>query len=306
MPHDRSMPAVSMISVWPMAMTPTTITCCKISEKFWPLKKRSDSSEKNRPAASRAKTGPSTVTAGRARVKLDLITGYSLKEARAKPERPWPPRRVESTRLFAPAGAQAEAGVLAVDAGHGLVADQRDAGVDVAAGLLAGLGVGHAGLDAHGGHLQRILLRSGGDDAGLDVAHAGAAAVDRHDQHAFFLAGGFQRLVGAGGGRFIDGVDQVDVGIFLQAVFHRRLALALIAVAVGHADHVGGLAQAHGLRVDIAGAEAGQEAVVAGDADRMAGEQVQRGDPGRLAAERGLGVLADQQARLVIIGGEQR
>ena len=41
MPHDRSMPAVRMISVWPMAMTPTTITCCRISEKFSPLKKRS-------------------------------------------------------------------------------------------------------------------------------------------------------------------------------------------------------------------------------------------------------------------------
>jgi hypothetical protein len=41
MPQDRSMPAVRMISVWPMAMTPTTITCCRISEKFSPVKKRS-------------------------------------------------------------------------------------------------------------------------------------------------------------------------------------------------------------------------------------------------------------------------
>ena len=33
-PHDRSMPAVRMISVWPMASVPTTITCWMISEKF--------------------------------------------------------------------------------------------------------------------------------------------------------------------------------------------------------------------------------------------------------------------------------
>ena len=35
-PHDRSMPAVRMISVWPIASVPITITCWKISEKFWP------------------------------------------------------------------------------------------------------------------------------------------------------------------------------------------------------------------------------------------------------------------------------
>ncbi len=34
MPQDRSMPAVRMITVCPMAMTPTTITCCRMSEKF--------------------------------------------------------------------------------------------------------------------------------------------------------------------------------------------------------------------------------------------------------------------------------
>ena len=34
MPQDRSMPAVRMISVWPIAITPTTITCCRISDKF--------------------------------------------------------------------------------------------------------------------------------------------------------------------------------------------------------------------------------------------------------------------------------
>ena len=33
-PHARSMPAVRMISVWPIASVPITITCWKISEKF--------------------------------------------------------------------------------------------------------------------------------------------------------------------------------------------------------------------------------------------------------------------------------
>jgi hypothetical protein len=39
MPQDRSMPAVSTISVWPIAITPTTITCCRISERFSPVRK---------------------------------------------------------------------------------------------------------------------------------------------------------------------------------------------------------------------------------------------------------------------------
>jgi hypothetical protein len=52
-------------------------------------------------------------------------------------------------------------------------------------------------------------------------------------------------------------------------------------------------------------AEALQEAVVALRTHRVAGEQVQRGDLGRLAAQRGLGVLADQDAGLVVVGGKQ-
>ena len=58
MPHDRSMPAVRMISVWPMAMTPTTMTCCRISEKFSPLRKRSLCVAKKTHASSSAMNGP--------------------------------------------------------------------------------------------------------------------------------------------------------------------------------------------------------------------------------------------------------
>ncbi|MNN29102.1 hypothetical protein D3C81_1426920 [compost metagenome] len=65
MPQDRSMPAVRMIRVWPMAMMPTTMTCCKIREKFWLLRKRSLCDAKKTQAASRAMTGPSLESGGR-------------------------------------------------------------------------------------------------------------------------------------------------------------------------------------------------------------------------------------------------
>ncbi len=73
MPQDRSMPAVRMIRVWPMAMMPTTITCCKIREKFWLLRKRSLCDAKNTQAASRAMTGPSCEIDGRDFMRLDLV-----------------------------------------------------------------------------------------------------------------------------------------------------------------------------------------------------------------------------------------
>ena len=40
MPLDRSMPVVRMTSVWPIASTPTTITCCRIREKLGPERNR--------------------------------------------------------------------------------------------------------------------------------------------------------------------------------------------------------------------------------------------------------------------------
>ena len=59
MPHDRSMPPVRITSVWPMAITPTTATCCRISEKFSPLKKRSVVAPKTAQAMISAMKGPS-------------------------------------------------------------------------------------------------------------------------------------------------------------------------------------------------------------------------------------------------------
>jgi hypothetical protein len=35
-PTERSIPAVRITNVWPIASTPTTITCCSTSERFGP------------------------------------------------------------------------------------------------------------------------------------------------------------------------------------------------------------------------------------------------------------------------------
>ena len=57
-PTERSMPAVRITSVWPIARTPTTITCWSTSERFWASRKRSDLSEKNAIARRSAMSGP--------------------------------------------------------------------------------------------------------------------------------------------------------------------------------------------------------------------------------------------------------
>src|SRR5436309_2524948 len=72
------------------------------------------------------------------------------------------------------------------------------------------------------------------------------------------------------------------------------------------ADLLAGLAQLVALGLGRGEAKALEEAVVALRAHRVAGEQIERGDPGRLAAQRRLGVLADEHAGLVVVGGEQR
>ena len=64
MPHDRSMPAVRMISVWPIAMTPTTMTCCRISAKLALVKKLSVVRPKTTQAIARAMNGPSWLIGG--------------------------------------------------------------------------------------------------------------------------------------------------------------------------------------------------------------------------------------------------
>src|SRR6185437_13363262 len=63
-PTERSIPAVRMMSVWPIASTPTTITCWSTSERLGPWRKRSLFNEKNAIVNSSARNGP---TAGAAR-----------------------------------------------------------------------------------------------------------------------------------------------------------------------------------------------------------------------------------------------
>src|SRR5215218_3330074 len=49
-----------MTSVWPIARTPTTITCCRINERFCASRKRSLFSEKNAIVKTSATNGPTT------------------------------------------------------------------------------------------------------------------------------------------------------------------------------------------------------------------------------------------------------
>ena len=168
----------------------------------------------------------------------------------------------------------------------------------VASGLVPSLAKSDDRLDAHLGHLERVLLRGRADDAVLDVLHARAAAVDRDDRDVLLLAGRLERLVGAGRRGLVDRVDEVDVGVLLQQVLHRRAA-ALLG-AVGHVvadDPRVGLVADLGLVADV-DAEALEEALIALHVDRdPVGVEVEHGDLRVLALllERRLRPLADQQ-----------
>ena len=65
-PHERSIPAVRITSVCPIASTPTTMTCCRTSDRFWACRKLSLFTEKNAIVSSSARSGP-TVGAVRTR-----------------------------------------------------------------------------------------------------------------------------------------------------------------------------------------------------------------------------------------------
>src|SRR5205807_3438830 len=105
--------------------------------------------------------------------------------------------------------------------------------------------------------------------ARLHVLHAHAAAVHGDDQHTLVLAGRLERLVRAGRGGLVDGVDEVDVRCLLQAVLHRGLSLGLVAARVLAAED---------LRVALLDAVALEEAVVSQLADGDPGREVERGD----------------------------
>src|SRR5688572_2311120 len=114
--------------------------------------------------------------------------------------------------LLAPALLAAGLDVLAGDSRDGLVRDQHDASVGIAARLLAGSRVLDARFDTHRAHRHRVLLRRRGDHATRDVPHTFAAAVDRDDDDTLFLTGALEGVEGARGGRLIHRIDEVDIG----------------------------------------------------------------------------------------------
>src|SRR6218665_1040664 len=226
MPQDRSMPAVRITSVWPIAITATTMTCCRISEKFCADKKRSLCEAKKAQARISAMKGPSvaSVTCGGRRKVIDGMWGWLRARVkrvhgapadaaqRAWPSRRWSPpcragvagatltgawrRRQSLIRLFYFLPQHRLAPVFTSwlstpacgfasnhpppPAGLRLGCNQRHAGVGIAAGLLAGLGVLDARRHTHGRHAQRVLLAGGGNHPPVDIGDAGATAVHRH------------------------------------------------------------------------------------------------------------------------------
>ncbi len=83
MPQDRSMPAVRMISVWPIAIMPTTITCCRISEKFSPREEPVGAwKPKMAQAMSSAMAGPSVPIGGS--LLFSVFTDGSLSHEMSK------------------------------------------------------------------------------------------------------------------------------------------------------------------------------------------------------------------------------
>src|SRR5262245_609187 len=133
-PQDRSMPAVRMTIVWPMAITPTTITCCRISEMFGPVRNRSVWNAKNTQARRSARIGPDVGMLGRC-------------------------PRIEACLAISPAGVHAERRVPAVHARHRPVGNERYTGIGRARRLLAVPRILGAGLDAERCHLEGVLLR---------------------------------------------------------------------------------------------------------------------------------------------------
>src|SRR5262245_59170140 len=192
----------------------------------------------------------------------------------------------------APAELAALGAVNAGDAARTLVGHQRDAGVEEIESLRhRGLGSTSGdlldGLDAQFGHLDRILLGGGADDTVLDLLYAVAATVDGDDQDVL-EPGRLQGLLGADGGRLVDGVNDVDLLVLGEAPFHGRAPAVLRAVGglvtddlVRPAGVVAGRGLVAVLRlVDGVDPHPGQEALVAVvvHRDDLVVEKVEHGD----------------------------
>src|SRR5262245_42849614 len=130
---------------------------------------------------------------------------------------------------FTPAILYAEDGSLTVNTFQRLYTDESHTSVSIPRGFGAILGELYDSCDAHRCHLQRVLLRRGGNSARNDAGDARrAATIDGDNRHVL----GFARLVEGGetacGGWLVDGVHQIDIRSFSKAVLHQGLALGLI------------------------------------------------------------------------------
>ena len=183
--------------------------------------------------------------------------------------------------------------------------DQFDAGVVEleALGVRRDLSAGD-GFHAERGHQQRELHRRRPDEAVLHVLDSRAPAVDRHDDGV--APGGVEGQPGAGGGRLVDRVDEVDVGVDGEQLLHRRPTAFLAATRDLVADDPRIVLVAPLIGVPDVDAEAGQESLVAQDVDRrLVLALVEHGDLRRLRiGNRGGGPLSDQLAGPEVVGGK--
>ena len=152
------------------------------------------------------------------------------------------------------------------------------------------------------------MLRCRADNTFFHAFDASTATIDGNHEDALFLASCLERGIAARSGRFVDRVDDIDVGCLLENIFH-----CLAAAFFGTGRHVGAddlWAVAHGefLRVLRRDAKAREKAVMAQVIDgRLVGREIQSCDFGRfrLVAESCLGPLSNQQPCLEIVGGER-
>src|SRR5438105_3251156 len=175
--------------------------------------------------------------------------------------------------------------VLALDPWSRLRRDERDAGVGVACRFLPALQIRDAGVHAQRRHPERILLGRCGDRARGDVSYALTATVDRDEDDSLLLPSSLECLERAARGRLVDRVHEIDVRILLQTVLHSSLPFGLIAVTVGHADHLWWTSELVARLARCWKAESLKKTVVPLRADGMAGEQVKRRNLRRLSCE---------------------
>lgn len=117
-----------------------------------------------------------------------------------------------------------------------------------------------------------------------------------------------ERLEGAGGGRFVDGVDDVDRGVGRQQVVHAPPAALFRAVGHVVADDARVALVAAAVGVGLVDAETFQKTLIAQDADRgLRDVDVQHPDTRvvRGVAQLRLRPPADQLAGEEVVGGER-